>query len=152
MKAQSILRPMTWLDIEEVVLLEAQLFPEDSWTAELFWSELSQVPDSREVMVAVQDNHIVGYVSLRFVGNEGDVNTIAVSPEHQGQGIGRTMLEWLESTAEKRGITQIFLDVRSDNESAIAMYNNHGYERIDQRRDYYATDVHAFVMRKRLAP
>ena len=142
---------MTWLDIVDVVAIEKDLFLDDPWTPELFWSELAQVPESREVMVAVINNAIVGYVSLRFVGSDGDVNTIAVHSDYQGQGVGKHMIAWLEATAITHGVTQLFLDVRSDNAPAMSMYVSRGYEQIDQRRNYYGTDVHAIVMRKRIA-
>ncbi|MDQ1709088.1 MAG: [ribosomal protein S18]-alanine N-acetyltransferase, partial [Frankiaceae bacterium] len=45
------LRRMRWWDIDAGVLaLERELFAEDSWTAELFWSELAD-PVSRLYVV-----------------------------------------------------------------------------------------------------
>jgi ribosomal-protein-alanine N-acetyltransferase len=41
----------------------------------------------------------------------------------------------------------VFLEVRSDNASAMAMYLAHGFEQLNVRRDYYAPGVDAVVMR-----
>jgi len=137
-------------DIPEVKALEDALFPVDAWTADMFQEELDQVGISREVMVARVDNRIVGYVSLRYVGSEGDVNTIAVDTSLQQQGVGTAMMNWLEASAYELGVRQLFLEVRSDNIPAVAMYLARDFERIDLRRDYYEKGVDAYVMRKRL--
>jgi len=137
-------------DVPEVKALEDALFPVDAWTQDMFHNELAEVGISREVMVARLAGKIVGYVSLRFVADEGDVVTIAVDTSVQKQGVGTLMMDWLEATAKVRGVKNLFLEVRSDNIPAIAMYLARDFERIDLRRNYYDTGVDAYVMRKRL--
>lgn len=137
-------------DVVEVKALEDALFPVDAWTAEMFHNELAEVGISREVMVARLAGKIVGYVSFRYVADEGDVVTIAVDTSVQKQGVGTLMMNWLETTAKVRGVKNLFLEVRSDNIPAIAMYLARDFERIDLRRNYYETGVDAYVMRKRL--
>lgn len=144
------LSPMTKSEVAEVKALEDKLFPVDAWSAELFHNELAEVGISREVMVAKLDGTIVGYISLRYVGNEGDVVTIAVDQSVQKQGVGTAMMNWLESRARALGVKDLFLEVRSDNIPAIAMYLARDFERIDLRRNYYESGVDAYVMRKRL--
>ena len=137
-------------DIPEVKVLEDALFPVDAWTQEMFHNELAEVGISREVMVTRLAGKIVGYVSFRYVADEGDVVTIAVDATVQKQGVGTAMMDWLEATAKDRGIRNLFLEVRSDNIPAIAMYLARDFERIDLRRNYYDTGVDAYVMRKRI--
>jgi len=145
------IRPMKRTDLTEVLRLEKALFPIDAWSEELFLEELAEVSISRDVSVAVLDSQIVGYASLRFVGKQGDVNTVAVASNQQGKGIGTALMDWLESQAALRNVREIFLDVRSDNEAALKMYASRGYERIDIRRNYYGNTIDANVMRKRVA-
>ena len=145
------IRPMTHADLAEVLAIEVDLFPVDAWTEELFLGELAEVLNSRDVAVAILDSEIVGYASFRYVGKQGDVNTIAVSNDQQGKGIGTALMDWLESQATLRNVRQIFLEVRSDNEAAMKMYASRGYERIDVRRNYYGNTIDANIMRKRVA-
>jgi [ribosomal protein S18]-alanine N-acetyltransferase len=145
------IRPMKHSDLTEVLKLEKTLFPIDAWTEELFLGELAEASISRDVSVAVLDSQIVGYASFRYVGKQGDVNTVAVASDQQGKGIGTALMDWLESQAALRNVREIFLDVRSDNEPAIKMYVGRGYERIDVRRNYYGNMIDANVMRKRVA-
>ena len=148
---ETVIRPMMWWDIPEVAAIENELFPVDPWSAELFWAELAGVGESRDVAVLCLDDKIAGYCSLRHVGSEGDINTIAIAASYQGQGLGSQLYEWMRLLSIKHGLRQLFLEVRSDNEAAKHMYVSLGFEEIDRRKDYYAVDVHALVMRKRLS-
>lgn len=141
------LRPMRWPDISAVHAIETLVFDVDPWSAEQFWGELAQT--TREYVVAEQDGLIVGYAGAYLLPPDADVQTIAVSPNAQGRGVGRLLLEELISTAIGRECTQLLLEVRSDNESAIAMYERFGFESISKRRDYYASGVDALIMRLR---
>jgi len=145
------IRPMTNKDLSMVIAIEADLFPIDAWTEELFLGELAEVSNSRDVSVALLDSEIVGYASFRYVGKQGDVNTVAVSRDQQGKGIGTALMNWLESQAALRNVKEIFLEVRSDNEAALKMYASRSYERIDVRRNYYGNTIDAIIMRKRVA-
>lgn len=144
------IRPMTTADLPAVVEIEKALFPIDAWTEALFLTELAEVAISRDLSVAVLDSQIVGYASFRYVGKQGDVNTVAVSKNQQGKGIGTALMDWLESQGTLRNVREIFLEVRSDNEAAIKMYSARGYERIDIRRNYYGNTIDANIMRKKV--
>jgi ribosomal-protein-alanine N-acetyltransferase len=145
------IRPMTHSDLARVLEIEVDLFPVDAWSEDLFLGELAEVSISRDVSVATLDSEIVGYASFRYVGKQGDVNTVAVASDQQGKGIGTALMDWLESQATLRNVREIFLEVRSDNETAIKMYDARGYERIDIRRNYYGNTIDANIMRKRVA-
>ena len=145
------IRPMTTADLAAVLEIEKALFPIDAWTDALFLAELAEVSISRDVSVAILDSQLVGYASFRYVGKQGDVNTVAVASGQQGKGIGTALMDWLESQAVLRNVREIFLEVRSDNKAAIKMYATRGYERIDIRRNYYGNTIDANIMRKRVA-
>ena len=144
------IRPMTHADVAAVKVIEDELFPIDAWSKELFLEELAHSLTSREVAVAVQDDEIVGYASFRYVGKQGDVNTVAVAKQFQGQGIGTILMDWLEGQAALHRVTEIFLEVRSDNEAAIKMYQARDYVRIDIRRNYYGNSIDANILRKKV--
>ena len=145
------IRPMQHSDLDAVLAIEVDLFPIDAWSEELFLGELAEVSNSRDLAVAIIDSQIVGYASFRYVGKQGDINTVAVSKSQQGNGIGTALMDWLESQATLRNVREIFLEVRSDNDAAMKMYSSRGYERIDIRRNYYGNTIDANIMRKRVA-
>jgi len=139
--------PMRWWHIGEVAELEAELFPDDRWSVEQFWSELAQ--PTRSYVVVTESNRIIGYAGLFVVAPQSDVQTIAVRSDSQGKGIGAALLAALLDEAARRGAAEILLEVRSDNEAAVSIYTRHGFERISHRRGYYPDGGDADIMRHR---
>lgn len=148
------LRPMRWWDVPEILPLERELFGPSAWTAETFWSELAH-PQTRWYVVAHRPpgsaaSGLIGYAGLLAPGPEADVQTIAVAPNAQGRGVGGVLIDALIEQARCRGAAGLLLEVRADNEPAIALYTGRGFERIAIRRRYYQPeDVDAWVMRLR---
>ena len=64
------------------------------------------------------------------------MHTIAVHPDHQGQGIGTALLRALLARADELQ-APVVLEVRTDNDTAIALYERHGFEQVGLRRRYY---------------
>ncbi len=144
------LRAMRWWDVPVVHALEARLFDPDQWSPEVFWSELAA---GRSYVVAELDGRVVGYAGLAVAGSDADVQTVAVSPDAQGRGLGRLLLDALVAEAARHGATSVLLEVRADNPAAIALYERTGFERIAVRRRYYQPgDIDAHVMRLRPVP
>jgi ribosomal-protein-alanine N-acetyltransferase len=143
------LRPMRWWDIPPVVTLERELFSDDAWSDAMFWSELAE-PDTRTYVVAEDEDALVGYAGLlAYDDNEAYVQTIGVAASHQRRGIGRRLLTVLLDVAHDRGCRHVDLEVRADNDPAIALYREHGFEPVGIRRHYYQpSGADALVMRR----
>jgi [ribosomal protein S18]-alanine N-acetyltransferase len=83
-----------------------------------------------EYHIAARGSTIVAYGMLRG-WDEGYVTPslgIAVHPEWQGRGIGRSMMEHLHHVARARGATRIRLKVYPANEVGIRLYESFGYD------------------------
>ncbi|MCY0904425.1 ribosomal protein S18-alanine N-acetyltransferase [Arthrobacter sp. H14-L1] len=140
---------MTPADIDTVAELETALFPVDYWPRQMFVDELSQ-PQTRSYLVAEQDDRIVGYAGLMCVLPLADVQTIAVLPECEGQGIGTALLRALLAEAATRAADDVLLEVRADNPRAQQLYLRFGFEQIHVRARYYRDGTDALIMRLRL--
>ncbi|MFJ9693550.1 ribosomal protein S18-alanine N-acetyltransferase [Kitasatospora sp. NPDC101183] len=142
---------MRWWDIEPVMGLELELFPEDAWSHGMYWSELAEAHPggTRHYTVATTgDGVIVGYAGLMAVAGEGDVQTIAVAEGHQGNGLGAALLVDLIREAARRGCAELLLEVRVDNPRAQRLYERYGFQPVGIRRGYYQpANVDALVMR-----
>ncbi|MFF4586811.1 ribosomal protein S18-alanine N-acetyltransferase [Streptomyces sp. NPDC000345] len=146
------LREMRWWDIDPVLELEKDLFPEDAWSRGMFWSELahSRGPEAtRRYVVAEQgDGRVVGYAGLASSGDLADVQTIAVAREQWGTGLGSRLLTELLRAATAFECAEVMLECRVDNVRAQKLYERHGFEPIGFRRGYYQPgNVDALVMR-----
>ncbi|MFI7588166.1 ribosomal protein S18-alanine N-acetyltransferase [Spongisporangium articulatum] len=147
------LRPMRWWDVSSLLAAEQELFGATAWSAETFWGELAH-PETRHYVVAEgPDGELLGYAGLLRPGPEADVQTVAVLPAAQGRGVGKALLAELVSQAAAGGANTLMLEVRADNEPAVALYTGAGFERIAVRRRYYQPGDHdAWVMRLRPLP
>ncbi|MCH0563347.1 MULTISPECIES: ribosomal protein S18-alanine N-acetyltransferase [unclassified Streptomyces] len=143
---------MRWWDIDAVLELEKNLFPEDAWSRGMFWSELahSRGPEAtRRYLVAESaDGRIAGYAGLASSGDVADVQTIAVARDHWGTGLGARLLTELLRAATAFECAEVMLECRVDNVRAQKLYERFGFEPIGFRRGYYQPgNVDALVMR-----
>ncbi|WP_179646926.1 ribosomal protein S18-alanine N-acetyltransferase [Spinactinospora alkalitolerans] len=152
---------MRRIDVDPVMALERALFAEDAWSEAMLRDEMSR--SSRHYLVAeavppegtaraeepdgAAAAPIIGYAGLRAVPPEGDVQTIAVARSAWGSGVGTALLTELLAEAARREVTDVFLEVRSDNPRARELYRRFGFVEIGVRRGYYK-DADAIVMRR----
>jgi [ribosomal protein S18]-alanine N-acetyltransferase len=138
-------------DLSDVLDIERRVFPADAWSEQMFASELAQ-PVTRYYIVAEADGTVAGYAGLSTVaGHQGDVQTIAVRADRQGEGIGTALLADLIATAAARKCRELFLEVRADNDRAQLLYRRTGFTEVGVRRGYYQpSGADAVVMRLRL--
>lgn len=137
-----MLVPFRWWHVPDALQIEQALFAPDSWTAELFWSELAQGRD-RYYLAAVPaaDEPLAGYAGLAVYGDgahvEAYVQTLAVAAPAQRRGLGGRLLDALLAEAQRRGARTVGLEVRADNAVALAMYERRGFQVVGRRRGYY---------------
>ena len=71
---------------------------------------------------------LIATVMTGFDGHRAWVYYLAVSPEHQGQGLGRLMMAAAEDWLRARKAPRLNLMVRADNEAARGFYDALGYK------------------------
>ncbi|HEY6425560.1 MAG TPA: ribosomal protein S18-alanine N-acetyltransferase [Pseudonocardiaceae bacterium] len=136
--------PMLAADVRRCTELEKVLFGgDDPWDRAAFLQALAA---GHHYLAARERAELIGYAGLARAGGEAEVHTLAVDPAHQGRGIGRSLLRALLDHAA--GAT-VFLEVRTDNDSAIQLYRSEGFIVIGTRRGYYRpSGADAFTMRR----
>jgi [ribosomal protein S18]-alanine N-acetyltransferase len=151
-EARATLRLMTPADLDAVLLLEIDLFGDEAWSRQMLAGELAEQPRSRYYLVADDDGAIAAYAGLLVAGAQADVLTLAVAAGRWGRGIGSALLEALLTEAARRGCTEVFLEVRTDNIRAQRLYQRYGFRQIGIRKGYYQpSGADALVMRRDLA-
>ncbi len=148
--AGAVVRQMTREDLPAVMSIERATFPADAWSERMMRGELADQPRTRHYVVALIGDRIVGYAGLAAAADQADIQTIAVLAEHRRAGVGATLMTELLSEAVRRGVTEVFLEVRSDNPPAQAMYESFGFERLGLRRAYYDDGTDAITMVRKL--
>nr|WP_120491054.1 ribosomal protein S18-alanine N-acetyltransferase [Corynebacterium lactis] len=135
--------------------IEAELFAgDDPWPEAAFLAELSS-PNNYYVGVvkrgeAGDGDELCGYGGITKLGPAGaaeyEIHTIGVASAWQRHGFGAALMDALmAAAAEDPG--PVFLEVRTDNEPAIAMYEKYGFEHMGLRKNYYpGSGADAFTM------
>ena len=150
MNATVALGPLHESDAPRCAELDRILFTtDDPWSEQAFREELRA--GYHYVAARVNDNGaetLVGYAGLGVAGPEAEVHTLGVDPAHQGSGIGRALLRALLQVADAAHAA-VFLEVRTDNEPAHALYASEGFAVVGLRKRYYApSGADAHTMRR----
>lgn len=124
--------------------IEAELFVGDSpWPEAGFASEIG-APNTVYLGVVTgqggADERLVGYAGLAKNGPADDpefeIHTIGLEASVQGRGWSRLLMDPLMELAD-RDDGPVYLEVRTDNTSAIGLYRSYGFEVTGTRRNYY---------------
>jgi len=106
----------------------------------------------RSVGAREGDDAVLGYAGIARLGRasdpENEVHTIGVDPAQQRHGIGRLLLDELLRVADTHG-GDTWLEVRTDNEAAQALYRRAGFVVVGTRPRYYQpSGADAYSMRR----
>jgi GNAT superfamily N-acetyltransferase len=77
-----------------------------------------------------EDDALVGVMGIQRVGEFDLIRHAYVSPEHQGRGVGRALLEHLAGATERRMLVGTWAAA----EWAIRFYQRHGFELVSTER------------------
>lgn len=134
--------------LEGVATLERLCFGEP-WSAKALELLLG---DGAFAVVCTEGQDVLAYGGMLSVLDEGQVTNIAVHPDHRRCGLGRRVLEAMLEEAERRGLTEISLEVRASNHAAISLYEQAGFSAVGRRRSFYKQPTEdALVMLRRRA-
>ncbi len=134
-------------DIAAIAAIEACVF--SSWNYQQIVDEL-QRKHGLPLVALTPDGVVQAWCCASQVGNDAELLKITVHPERQRVGIGNNLLQALCLFLAQQQVAQLFLEVRSQNHSAIKLYAKLGFREIGRRNNYYkkpADDAVIFVRR-----
>jgi ribosomal-protein-alanine N-acetyltransferase len=102
------------------------------------------------VLVASKDGSLAGFAIMKFDDTKSHLMLFAVDPAARREGIGRSMMQWLEKSCVTAGIRRIQLEVRSGNKIARHFYHGLGYRHLGQIATYYDHHEAATILGKSL--
>lgn len=130
-------------DLLEIVEIEEQSgLSRWGWAA--YYAELQGA--NRDLMliaklsrgVLIETAPIAGYIVARETAGELHINNVAVRAQYRRRGIGEALLRRVLHEARRRKANAAFLEVRSTNLAAQALYEKSGFKAIARRADYYS--------------
>ena len=83
--------------------------------------------DMRNVIVALLNGKIAGYVNPVIDGREGWIGGVGVVPSARGKGIGKKLMKAAEDFCKEKGVSEASLEVIEGNLRAQRLYEKIGY-------------------------
>lgn len=137
MKGLLCISTATARDIDEIMPIMESAFDAhygEAWTAAQCAGILS-LPASW-LLIGRFGSTPVGFALIRYVLDEAELLLIAVSPTHQGKGVGRLLLQQVITDCLSNRVSKLHLEVRSNNE-ARRFYTSCGFSQTGIRKNYY---------------
>jgi ribosomal protein S18 acetylase RimI-like enzyme len=99
----------------------------EALTRQLSW-------DTELVLIAEEDEQLVGIIIGTIDNNNGYYYRIAVAQQYQRKGIGRAMIEAMKHRFLQRKVNKILVTVDVHNEIMLPLYESAGYRSTDFSR------------------
>jgi [ribosomal protein S18]-alanine N-acetyltransferase len=140
--SEILITRMTEHDLLEVVEIE-ETSGLSRWGWAAYYAELQGV--NRDLMLIarmaaapiIEHQRIAGYIVARESAGELHINNVAVRDQYRRRGIGNALLGRIVETAKRLKVNVAFLEVRSGNHAAQALYEKNGFKPIARRPNYY---------------
>ncbi|WP_423734725.1 ribosomal protein S18-alanine N-acetyltransferase [Actinobacillus minor] len=131
--SELLIEPVTDTDFEILFTIEqkAHLVP---------WSKGTLLNNQGERYLNLkltENGQIVAFAICQTVLDEATLFNIAVTPEKQGKGYGRKLLEALINVLQEQKILTLWLEVRESNQTAQRLYQSLGFNEVTVRKNYY---------------
>ena len=127
------LRPMQMADLDAIMQIEPTIYSHP-WTRGNFSDSLNS---GYSAWVMQQSDEMIGYALMMMVMDEAHLLNLSIAKTQQKLGLGRYLLEHMITLAKRHKAANMFLEVRTSNISAIALYENMGFCEMAVRRGYY---------------
>ena len=133
-------------DISAVQRLDQEAFGVDAWSL-LDFAGLFSFRGIKK-FTALVDGNFAGFAASEYDSSEKAVclMTLAVRPEYRRRGIGTALIKACEDAFPGK---DCYLTVDCENESAIRLYQQLGYQQTDVLPAYYLNGHDAWEMEKR---
>ena len=125
--------PLTALWLDRVVPIERAAYTHP-WSHTNF---TDSIHSGYQAQLLVAGDTILGYFIAMKGVDEVHLLNVTVAPGYQRQGWARVLLDALALWSRGQGAQWLWLEVRRSNARALQVYEQHGYRRVGERKQYY---------------
>jgi len=129
-------RAMVYTDLPKVIAIEQASYP-FPWSDGVFRDCIRVGYFCR---VLETRGELIGYALMSMGAGEAHVLNVCVRMDFREHGVGRYLVNMLIDHARSVLVTDMFLEVRPSNPSAIHLYESLGFRRVGLRKGYYQAD------------
>lgn len=146
-----LIRPATAEDIPGLMLLARDSATAAHWTEAQYQTALLGGPPRRTILVAESETkRVEGFVVGSEVACEWELENIVVDSAARGRGNGAKLLNEFLDLARSSGAQSVFLEVRSSNSVARALYERCGFRVSGRRPGYYHNPPEDAILYKKI--
>ena len=133
--------------LPKILDIESEVNP-SPWSKAQLAAEFEH--DNSSIYGLFNNGVLFGFAIVRIVTKEMELFEIAIRKGYQHQGFGQQLLTYIISSLPS-DIEKLYLEVRKENATAMALYRKIGFVQTGIRRDYYSNPVDdAILMTKDL--
>ena len=118
------------------------------WSKSQWERELTEPKRICLGIIESENKKLLGLCSAWLVIDELQITFIAVHPRHQRKGLGRFLLSELIKRSKSLKTNHIYLEVKKNNEPAIAFYKSMGFKTVGNRSNFYKDGSDALLLNK----
>ena len=142
------IRSLNFNDLDAVTSVEQACFS-------LPWSKESFVKEFMNQLAYYQcatvDGHLVAFMGMWKICDEGHITNVAVLPEYRKNGIASLLISKMIDVCKCSEINSMTLEVRESNHNAIRLYEKFGFHALGKRPNYYQKPTEdAIIMWKKI--
>jgi ribosomal-protein-alanine N-acetyltransferase len=146
-----MIRDMAPDDIDALVAIEQACFSagyaDKMMSAEDFADVLED--EHAALFCAIADNEVAGYAFLILEDGAANFDSLAVSPAHQGKGLGEQLFRHVERYCHDNAIPRLNLEIKETNYALLKRYHGWGYRCFEIEPGFYADGWGAIRMQQR---
>ena len=145
MQNNKTIRKASLDDLNQIYLIEKDVFSNEHWTLKMVESELKNFLRTTTWIIE-ESTAILSYCMMRIFCNEANIINMAIKSSRQGEGLGSLLLGYVLNQLPIN--SSVFLEVKEGNLSAINLYQRLGFKLINLRRNYYKDGSDALLKEK----
>jgi ribosomal-protein-alanine N-acetyltransferase len=146
----SAIRDMEPGDIDALVAIEQACFAAGYADKMMTAEDFAEIPEDPHAALfcAIEDDQVAGYAFLLLEDGAANFDSLAVSPSHQGKGLGEKLFRNVERYCQENAIPRLNLEIKETNYALLKRYHGYGYKCFEVEPAFYADGWGAIRMLK----
>ena len=140
------IRSATSADLSAMMALEKHAATAAHWSVEQYEALFRVSSPHRVALLIEEESHVQGFVIARVVGEEWEIENMAIAGPARRRGLGTRLFGELLDQARARGAKAVFLEVRESNRAARALYEKWAFLESGSRKRYYKDPVEDAIL------
>lgn len=131
-------------DVSELYALEQKLFSIENYP--LSRGSIAYHVRNNLLYIAEIDGDIAGYILVLIKRKNAKLYSIGISEAYRGKKVAQKMLGLISKELLSLGFKSLLLEVRIDNNAAMALYKKVGFNVVKRLKAFYRDGCDAYLM------